>query len=426
MFGSTMLDTALGLAFVFLLVSMFVTVVNEMIAALFLSRAKGLRKGIDSLLESRWARELYSHPLIEGLPMNAAGALSHARAMRWRGRGPSYIPSRAFANVLLDVVSRADPGLEEARHRLQRALDTAAGDPAAGDPAAGDPVSVVQHEIRLMILASSEQAGAHAGLLAALTTDLKRRLDSLATGLDASHARNDIQRFIDAMPARHLREVIKLFPGEKIRKTLLVLLDDAGNDGDKFKQNIEIWFNNAMDRVGGTYKRRSQWVIALLSLLAAVFLNVDTVLIVKYLGSNAGVREALVAQAQTRAGQPAADAAITAALQAQLKQLNLPIGWVRPGSADGPAPTDAEVANQQVLPGLAAQPERAAPTLANALAFHSLGWLLTALAATLGAPFWFDTLNRFISIRSAGRAPEDKPKPPRDVPNPLEPGQSPH
>jgi hypothetical protein len=35
-----------------------------------------------------------------------------------------------------------------------------------------------------------------------------------------------------------------------------------------------------------------------------------------------------------------------------------------------------------------------------------LGWLLTALALSLGAPFWFDMLNKFINLRGAG----DKPK----------------
>ena len=37
-----------------------------------------------------------------------------------------------------------------------------------------------------------------------------------------------------------------------------------------------------------------------------------------------------------------------------------------------------------------------------------LGWLLTALAASLGAPFWFDTLNKIVTIRAGGRAPEEK------------------
>ena len=36
------------------------------------------------------------------------------------------------------------------------------------------------------------------------------------------------------------------------------------------------------------------------------------------------------------------------------------------------------------------------------------GCFLAALAASLGAPFWFDSLNRIMTIRSAGKAPEEK------------------
>src|SRR5262249_26918130 len=63
--------------------------------------------------------------------------------------------------------------------------------------------------------------------------------------------------------------------------------------------------------------------------------------------------------------------------------------------------------------------------LAQAAGFHVWGWLLTAIAGSLGAPFWFDILNKVINLRSSGKAPEEKPKPPKEVPKPLEPGQSP-
>jgi len=36
------------------------------------------------------------------------------------------------------------------------------------------------------------------------------------------------------------------------------------------------------------------------------------------------------------------------------------------------------------------------------------GWFITVMAVSLGAPFWFDTLNRFMNIRSTGRAPDEK------------------
>ena len=36
------------------------------------------------------------------------------------------------------------------------------------------------------------------------------------------------------------------------------------------------------------------------------------------------------------------------------------------------------------------------------------GWLITAFAITLGAPFWFDLLNKLVSIRSAGKKPKEE------------------
>jgi hypothetical protein len=42
--------------------------------------------------------------------------------------------------------------------------------------------------------------------------------------------------------------------------------------------------------------------------------------------------------------------------------------------------------------------------------FHKysiFGWLITALAISLGAPFWFDLLNKFINLRNAGKNPDN-------------------
>ncbi|MEU7908022.1 hypothetical protein [Actinoplanes sp. NPDC049118] len=38
-----------------------------------------------------------------------------------------------------------------------------------------------------------------------------------------------------------------------------------------------------------------------------------------------------------------------------------------------------------------------------------LGLALTAAAAAIGAPFWFDLLNRLVNLRSTGRRPGPKP-----------------
>ncbi len=477
MFGSGVLDTIIGTCFVFLLVSILVTIANELVAAALLSRAKWLRLGIVSLIESDWAERFYAHPLIAG------------SAPAGRGNpGPSYVPSRAFANVLLDLVRAHGGTIQNAQSTLQATLDstpaatveqlkagvlasTAALQATSQNglavyadlkrvlDAAPATASLGAEELRkvaariidpalqsfkvtvLELAARAEQGAASNDLAAALRSaaevlpysaavdalkqDVDRLLQRMLSTATLVDAIAQVQRFIDAMPARYLRQVLTQLPNETVRQTLLVLLDDAEGNFDKFKENIEVWFNNAMDRVGGWYKRKSQWIIALLSIGAAVLVNVDTILIVKYLGSNPGVRDALVSEATAYvqsapmgASAPvfASDASGLAPLRAvhdELKQLSLPIGWVL-------APSPAASENYQIIP-VGDYGTRFGATVE----FHFLGWLLTALAATLGAPFWFDLLNRFMSIRSAGKAPEDRPKPPRDVPVPLEPGQSP-
>lgn len=37
------------------------------------------------------------------------------------------------------------------------------------------------------------------------------------------------------------------------------------------------------------------------------------------------------------------------------------------------------------------------------------GWLITALAIMLGAPFWFDVMNRFMVVRSTVKPKEKSP-----------------
>ena len=69
----------------------------------------------------------------------------------------------------------------------------------------------------------------------------------------------------------------------------------------------------------------------------------------------------------------------------QLKELKLPIGW-----ADHPKYPVTEDAWGYTAP--------------------FLGWLMTALAATLGAPFWFDVLNKVMVIRSTVKPHEKSPE----------------
>jgi hypothetical protein len=403
MFGSGVLDTAIGLIFVFLLVSMLVTIANELVAAALMSRAKWLRRGIEKLLDPAWAQMVYDHPLIDS---------TGAKPGWIHSGGPSYIPSRAFVNVLLDVVRQEAVPVQAAREKIQALLDAT--------PADAEPALFMAARDRLA--ADVDQTGA-----TYVAAALRRVLAQMPGAITVADAKAALQGFVDSMRAHGLRDALAGIPVERVRKTLLVLLEDAEGDFDRFKENVETWFNNAMDRVGGWYKRRSQWVILGLGIAAAVCINVDSLQIVRFLETNQGARDALVAEATSYAkSAEAASAAAPApapsadelpaqyqAIQSHLLQLGLPMGWVRPAQA-----TRADVENRGVLPASFDEGRRI-------LSFHLLGWLITALAATLGAPFWFDMLNKVIAIRSVGKSPEERPKPPRQVPLPLQPGETP-
>ena len=100
MFGSTVVEVAIGLIFVYILLSLLCSAINELLAQIFHLRSKTLEKGIERLLTDQSIRDaFYSHPLVQSLGSKKPGA----------GKGkPSYIPSRVFATALLDTLAPDD------------------------------------------------------------------------------------------------------------------------------------------------------------------------------------------------------------------------------------------------------------------------------------------------------------------------------
>lgn len=100
MFGSTILEVAIGLLFVFLLLSLLCSAIGEYIEAKVNNRAKYLRRGIALLLNDSdgsgqdLAKQLYEHGLVRPL-------------FRDGSKLPSYIPSRTFTLALWNIASNA-------------------------------------------------------------------------------------------------------------------------------------------------------------------------------------------------------------------------------------------------------------------------------------------------------------------------------
>ncbi len=98
------LDVAIGLALLYLMLSLLVSVISESISRLLDLRAKTLREWLEQFLEdpasAGGAGALLTPTSFYSLPLIAA--------LKNGTRLPSYIPSRAFATALLDLALPAD------------------------------------------------------------------------------------------------------------------------------------------------------------------------------------------------------------------------------------------------------------------------------------------------------------------------------
>ena len=196
----------------------------------------------------------------------------------------------------------------------------------------------------------------------------------------------------------------------------------ANGDMEVFRTKLIAWFEEATTREGGVYKRQAQrWLLAY-GLVLAVVLNIDTLSIARHLWENRSSREiaeiAAKAQAQVAAGielseEQKASRAVFHQLVVDLKDLKLPIGWSSTGGCEVAQASIPWVVGLPVIEWLFRIPCGGAATAAAVStdgrpvsAARWLGWLMTALAVSIGAQFWFDMLGKVVGLRAAGRRPE--------------------
>lgn len=181
-------------------------------------------------------------------------------------------------------------------------------------------------------------------------------------------------------------EMVATLPEGELKETLRSLMSGAGNDLKIVRQNIENWFDDTMERVSGWYKRKAQMVILVLAFVVSVGMNADTIMISNILSNDTTMRASVVATAQEMAKQPSPDNSESSLLKikeihGELQQFQL-IGW----------------SEENIPKGI------------MGWFMKIVGLLITTIAVSLGAPFWFDVLNKLINLRSAGKQPEKAAK----------------
>ena len=154
------------------------------------------------------------------------------------------------------------------------------------------------------------------------------------------------------------------------------------------------WFNNSMERASGVYRRNSKGVAILIGFGVALLINADTLHMVSRLSKDSLLRSTITHAADQTVVVQASPvpieaelARIKAAVNTQLDTIPLPIGW------------DSINTREQAV----ADKEWSVPFVRRAI-----GWLITGVALSMGASFWYDLLKRVVQVRATGGKPGEK------------------
>jgi len=175
-------------------------------------------------------------------------------------------------------------------------------------------------------------------------------------------------------------------PEGQLKKVLTTFLKQTNNDIAKTQTLVENWFDDSMTSLSEWYKTKTKIVLLGIGLATCVLMNADTINIVKVLSKNDQMRAAIVAQSQVIVSQEKLLEDKKQAIK-ELTAVELPIGY-----------------DFEHKPFAAALAEPWEKTHWWCL----FGWLFSAGAVSLGAPFWFDMLNKLVSLKPGGKSDEKK------------------
>jgi hypothetical protein len=362
------------------LFSVLVSAANEVIVGFFKSRSASLWDGILTLFnnDENLRTKFFAHPLITSLepPKSIGWMLNNTRR-----NIPSYIEPRTFAVVLLDLLKNPRAVVDGVERELTHTLAAIR---------TGDRSGLDRAEAQLRMFAGQLDTTTDSGKQFA--AEIQSVCDSFST---VSTNAAGVIAAADGLLARlpgHQRTAFDACiknAAPTLEGTLKTLADSAAGSIESLRDEIEGWFRQGMDSVSGWYKRWTQAVQFGLALLLAASVNVDVIRIAEALQADAQLRHATAAQAvdaaRTQPIVPPAAPASDSQTQykealAKLNATTLPMGW------EG---NSVDYFYQHPV-------------------WVVFGWLIAAVAASFGAPFWFDLLKRVANLRGSEPNPDER------------------
>ncbi len=525
---SFILDIAIGLAFIYLILSLLASEIHELITTVLQWRAVHLKESIEGLLADNdsdaetnksiriLANKIYENPLVKGMNQEAKGALPRLRhdiTRFFRGifssfgkhkvfatgqtSGPSYLSADTFISSLFDtlqihtlthlitkfrlkefveddVLKRYDLNnykrlieskqkisedgqkiledmqklfkeltksirdFEGRRFTLAETIDRIAElvkptNLEAFTDVFGDEfgnISPKKKEVLLKKLQPSLNELVQFIIFFQNRAEIESKYKEITQKLKSEATYEDLSRAIIELDwpehieqclllyavfrtNKEFQEIAKVLEGiinkipplpEPLQKSLYGLakraqgkVESAEQQLVQFQKEAETWFDRSMERASGVYKRNAKLVAIIVGCSIAFTTNTDTIYVVNQLAKEQSLRSAVT--------QAAADVALTNSSNDNIDReridritdnLSLPIGW-----SEVNLKQQRKEGNKWI---------KSLGIVGHYLPVWSLsviGWLISGIAISMGASFWYDLLGKFINVKNVGKKPPE-------------------
>lgn len=422
----------------------------------------GTQEKVEQVQVRNLVKELYDDPLIKNVNQEAKGTIANLPRKLGRGyaesifgknksSGPSYLNSETFATSLMEKLEISTLNQNLGKSRLEEFKSNL--------------FNKIEHQLVVKFypkvdedtqVSLTEELDQLRLNLNEITNDFINNQEPVENTIDRIEEKINMyvensKNFLPEEAASHFYSQIKtlmqdFFGGENSKKVLLGKLKPSLNeianeiknnkaipktigeslailarraqarisrgeeDINQLRQEIEAWFDRSMERSIGVYKRNAKLVAFLLGFLIAVISNTDTFHIVSRASQDEVLRSTVGSYAQAQVSncqdllpplrenqatpeqqRAFRDCLKTGIVQDLSEQISLPIGW-----------SGVNLEQQGLSFNSVENPQQEIPRWLGRFVLTFCGWVLSALAISMGAPFWFDLLSKVMHVRNTG------------------------
>ena len=387
-------DIAIGLVFIYLTLSLIASEIQELISTVLQWRAKHLKQSIELLMAGgsqtgseetgseeiekavKLVKELYGDPIINTLNQQAKDGIEkgfrditktiHSKVSKEKQSAPSYIPSETFAITLLETL------------KIPQLIEY------VKNPSTQNNLHMILSTYKELKTGINDKNSESYQRIQAIYGDIEQN----------QKFKNLVNSLPEHVPDKLINSLTVIADRTRIK------IDDLKEQANQFKKEVETWFDRSMDRSSGVYKRNAKGVAILIGIAIAILTNTDTFFLLNRLSRDSAIRSVITQRAIQQAESYPNDINVIRQAQQDLSDASVPIGW--------------QNINQQLdlEPLNTSQGNHANAILRKIWKVIAMlcGWVVSGLAIAMGAPFWFDVLNKVINVRNAGPKPESYTK----------------